>query len=301
MQSGPLGAVFRAELETRAGIGGHVAPTASETLEDELVSACARGRAAFPELTVDDQAFVRHLARVVSGGGPGGEPLAALAIEDLYLACACLVRCEGAVATFEARHGSTIRGAIARVVPAAGADEARQRLLEALLVGSETSAAKIGSYAGKAPLERWLGVSAQRAALMWLRENRSETKARDAAAVEPAAGPHASPETAYIKERYRGEFETALGDALARLSERERLLLRLTLVKGVSLERVGTMFSVSHSTASRWLAATRERLLDDVKATLGAKLGTSSSELASLAGMVASRLDLSLSALLRER
>jgi RNA polymerase sigma-70 factor (ECF subfamily) len=282
-------------------MGNRLAPAADAALEDELAAACARGRAAFPELAVSDPAFVRHLARVVSVGEAGAEPIAALVIEDLYLACACLARCEGAVSAFEARHASTIRGAIARMVPAADADEAGQRLLETLLVGSETSPAKIGSYAGKAPLERWLGVSAQRAALMWLRENRSETKARDAAAAEQAAGSHTSPENAYIKERYRGEFESALGEALARLSERDRLLLRLNLVKGVSLEKIGTMYSVTHSTASRWLAAARERLLDDVKATLGAKLGTSSSELASLAGMVASGLDLSLSALLRER
>jgi hypothetical protein len=61
------------------------------------------------------------------------------------------------------------------------------------------------------------------------------------------------------------------------------------------------MFSVSQPTVSRWLAAAREKLLDDIKRALGARLGTSSAELASLAGMVASRLDLSLSALLKPR
>jgi hypothetical protein len=69
----------------------------------------------------------------------------------------------------------------------------------------------------------------------------------------------------------------------------------------VSVEKIGKMFAVSQPTASRWLAAAREALLADIKTTLGARLGASSEELASLAGMVASRLDLSLSMILKAR
>ena len=71
-----------------------------------------------------------------------------------------------------------------------------------------------------------------------------------------------------MKENYRGEFEKALAQALERLPEHERALLRLHLVNGVSLEKIGTMFAVSQPTASRWLAAARAKLLDDVKQTL---------------------------------
>jgi RNA polymerase sigma-70 factor (ECF subfamily) len=79
------------------------------------------------------------------------------------------------------------------------------------------------------------------------------------------------------------------------------VLLRLHLVNGLTVEAIGKMYGVSQPTASRWLAAARATLLDDIKATLAARLGASSEELASLAGLVASRLDLSLSALLRSR
>ena len=136
---------------------------------------------------------------------------------------------------------------------------------------------------------------------MWLRENRAETRARNAAAQEPAVLAAAHPETSYMKEKYRREFEVALGEALERLPDRDRVLLRLQLVNGVSVEKIGKMFSVSQPTVSRWLAAAREKLLDDIKQALGARFGTSSVELASLAGMVASRLDLSLSQHLKAR
>ncbi|HXJ20719.1 MAG TPA: sigma factor-like helix-turn-helix DNA-binding protein [Polyangia bacterium] len=268
-------------------------------LESALAQAVSRGRTAFPRLAVEDATFVDHLARALAPGPVTADAVAALAVEDLYLACACLVGVEGALAVFRERHGATIRGTVARVVPASDVSEVEQRLLQSLLVGSPESPPKIGSYAGKAPIDRWLGVSAQRAALVWLRESKAESQARGAAAAEPALGGHTHPENLYMKERYRGDFEQALEVALGRLPERDRVLLRLQLINGVTVEKIGTMYSVSQATASRWLAAAREKLLDDVKQALQARLGTSSSELASLAGMVASRIDLSLSMLLK--
>jgi RNA polymerase sigma-70 factor (ECF subfamily) len=281
------------------------APSASAgadpALEANLAAACARGRAAFKALVLDDLTFAKHLARAIKIGGTDPRAISTLAIEDLFLACACLVGIEGAAAAFSARHGATIRGTITRMVRGADNGEVEQQLTAALLVGSVATPARIGSYAGKAPLDRWLGVAAQRAALMWLRENRTEARARDGAAAEPVAGGHTDPEMAFLKNRYRGDFEQALKESLGRLPERQRTLLRLHLVNGVSTEKIGQMFAVSQPTASRWLAAARETLLDDIKATLGNRLGASSDELASLAGMVASRLDLSLSMLLRSR
>jgi RNA polymerase sigma-70 factor (ECF subfamily) len=290
---------FRAPVEAGAATG--VSGPDDGALQATLAAACASGRAAFPQLAVEEEAFAAYMGRVVRAGETDESTLAQLALEDLYLACACLTNVAGAAEVFGGRFGATIRGAVARIVGAADTDEVHQQLQQSLLVGTETSTPKLGSYAGKAPLERWVGVSARRAALMWLRENRTEQNARAAAGAEPGAGSGTHPETAYMKEKYRGIFEDALSQALERLPEQERALLRLHLVNGVSLEKIGTMFSVSQPTASRWLAAARTKLLDDVKVTLAPRLGTSSAELASLAGMVASRIDLSLSTLLKVR
>jgi RNA polymerase sigma-70 factor (ECF subfamily) len=227
--------------------------------------------------------------------------LAALALEDLYLACAAAAGVEGAAAMFRTRHGATIRAAVGRVLQGADLAEIEQQIFDVMLVGTVTTPPKLVSYAGRAPLDRWLAVAAQRAALIWLREGRAEGRARDGAAAEPDASAPVHPELAYLKERYRGDFARALAEALDRAPERERALLRLHIVNGVSVEKIGKMYGVTQPTASRWLAAAREQLLDDMKASLGPRLGVSSEELASLAGLVASRLDLSLSVLLRSR
>ena len=267
--------------------------------DNNLRVAVTRGRAAFPDLSLDEEAFARRLTEHV--GEDGSAALTALAVEDLYLACACVAGTPGAAAVFTARHGDTVRSAIARVVRNADAAEIEQRFFDDVLVGTITSPPKLASYAGRAPLERWLSVAAQRAALTWLRENRAETRARDAAAAEPVVSGNTHPEMAFLKGRYRGDFEQALKQALERAPERERVLLRLHLVNGLTGEAIGKMYGVSQPTASRWLAAARETLLQDIKATLTERLGSSSDEIASLAGLVASGLDLSLSALLRSR
>jgi RNA polymerase sigma-70 factor, ECF subfamily len=259
-----------------------------------LRAAWERGRAGNRGLDLDHAVFAAHVAKL-AGGDPNR--LEGLALEDVFLACACLAGTPGAAEELQRRHGEHVRAALAAYVSASDAAELQQQLMKSLVVGSLESPPKLASYGGKAPLERWLRVTAQRAALMWMRSGRAEARARQGAAAEPRSTTH--PEVAYMKDRYRVAFEQALEQALGRVSERDRALLRLHVVSGLSVERVGKMFGVSQATASRWLAHAREALLADVKATLQAEFGAESQELASLAGLVASRLDLSLSQLLK--
>ena len=106
---GPLVATFRAEI---AGRGGSAEVCADPALESELVAACARGRAAFAQVALDDLTFVRYLARVLEKDALAGSAVSSLALEDLYLACACVEGCAEAVAIFAARYRDTIRDSI---------------------------------------------------------------------------------------------------------------------------------------------------------------------------------------------
>ncbi|HVV49298.1 MAG TPA: sigma-70 family RNA polymerase sigma factor [Polyangia bacterium] len=292
-ERGALAATFRAELA-----GGE--PATDGDLERELAAACALGHRVFAQIALDDWTFVRHLARVFKRDANDEAALSALALEDLFLSCACLEGDAAATAIFRARYRTTIVESIRSIVPAADVDDVHGQFVQELLVGTAATSPKLASYAGRASLDRWLGVGARRAALMWLRKSQAEGRARRAAATDPEPGDANNVESAYLKERYRGAFERALGEALKRLPERDRVVLRLSLVNGVSVEKIGTMFKVSQSTVSRWLAAARGTLLDDVKETLRRRLGASSSELASLARMVASRLDLTLPSFLKQ-
>jgi len=268
--------------------------------EARLAALVARGRAAYPELELDGVAFVRFLARAVArGGSEAPASLDALEIDDLYLACACAAGVGGAAERFEQRCGARLGVVLATVAKSLDLRaEVGQRVRDALLVGTAGEGPKIANYGGVGALDRWVAVVAQRQAASLLRHEESEQRAREGAAVEAAVTAAAAPEIVYAKQRYRVEFERAMTDALAVLGERERLLLRLHLVSGFSADRIGKMYGVSQPTASRWLKSARETVSDEVTRLLGERLHASKGELASLAGLVASQIEVSIARLL---
>jgi RNA polymerase sigma-70 factor (ECF subfamily) len=281
------------------GLGG--SKEESPDLQVRLAALCLLGRAAHPSLSIDDEAFARHLGRcVVAAGDDEPTALEDLQIEDLFLACACVQRAPGAAEAFDTRCGERLQVALAASVKADDVrGEVAQRVREAVLVGTPESPPKIANYAGQGPLDRWVAVVAQRMAITLVRNESATRRAHERATIEAAVGGQQQPEIAYVKEQYRGEFERAFSEALGKLEERDRLLMRLHLVSGLSVESIGKMYSVSQSTASRWLAAARETVQAEVERLLGARLQLARSEMASLAGLVASQLDVSMSRILR--
>lgn len=111
----------------------------------------------------------------------------------------------------------------------------------------------------------------------------------------------ADPELPFIKEKYRAPFRQALEEALSALPDRERLIMRLNLVTGMSVEGIGKMYGVSQSTASRWLARARECVIETAQRRLRARLGVSPDEMQPLAALVVSQLDLSVSRVLGQQ
>ena len=51
-------------------------------------------------------------------------------------------------------------------------------------------------------------------------------------------------------------------EALAGLPDRDRLLLKLTIVSGLSHEQLANIYSVNQSTITRWIARAREQVLE---------------------------------------
>jgi RNA polymerase sigma-70 factor (ECF subfamily) len=273
----------------------------SGVLAASLASCCARGRAAFPALAIDDRAFVGHLGRCAAAARQSEQEVRPdeLCVEDLYLACACLLGVTGAPVEFIRRFGDTIRAAIAPLTKSrAMRDDAEQQLYEYLLVGRPGAPPKIGTYLGQAPLVRWVKVAAQRAVLMMLRSDRTEARSRDGAAAERvAASMH--PESALVKRQYRRALGEALEKALGQLDDRERILLKLHYVSGLSVDKIGAMYGVSQSTASRWLEKARQGIVKDARQALRAshRLSTAA-DLETMVALAISQLDISLARLL---
>jgi RNA polymerase sigma-70 factor (ECF subfamily) len=165
-----------------------------------------------------------------------------------------------------------------------------------LLVCDAVGAPKISKYLGHGPLESWVAVTAIRVAVSFGRSESAERRLRDKAVADAAGG--VDPEALAIKGELRRELEVAIEGALRRIEDRERLILRLYLVSGMTLAAIGKSFGVSQATVSRWLVKARESVLADVRRQLGERLQVPRGELASIARLVASQIDISISRLL---
>jgi len=255
----------------------------------------ARGQSAYPELALDGARFQAYLADRRAKLPDPSLSLDDLCIEDLYLACACVHKVLNAHEVFRRSYGRVMRAAVERISPSAAfQDEVEQRLLEQLLLGRADRPPKIGDYTGYGALSRWVSVVAQREALMLLRSDAGEARARDGAALEVLSS-SADPEVAFAKTHYRPEFERALADALRGLSQRERMVLHLHLLGGAGVVRIGKMYGVSASTVSRWLAGIRETLSREVHRLLADRLRLPPDEIESLTALLISQLDVSIS------
>jgi RNA polymerase sigma-70 factor, ECF subfamily len=271
----------------------------TSTLGSSFAARCSEAEQRYPELGLTRDQFARHLAKVLDHRPLGSESgLAELNFSDLYLACGCSLGMPAALSSFESQHLKSLRSFVRDVDrSAARLDELKQALRLRLLLGVDGSEPRIARYLGRGSLKAWVQVAAQRLALTTVR--RSEPMHDDGDALTDHLSPDADPELAYLRSRYAEEFRAALQAALAELSPRQRLLIRLHLVDGMSLSKIGTSYKVSQSTISRWFAAVRERVRDRAKQRLHELIGADSGAFDSMARLLQSQLDLSLSQLLQ--
>lgn len=284
-----------------------------EALAAALQEALATARAAWPELAVEAPAFVGYLAARVPEGEEPVSAARAVHAADLYLACACVAGDRVALARFDRDFLSRVDRFVAGVDSSpAFADEVRQRLRERLLVGAPVrgaeegaaagavSPARMADYSGRGALAGWLRVAALRLALNLRRDEGGhrladiESERMEALAASSQPGP----ELLHLKARYHEEFAAAVRAALASLPAEQRALLRLYFIEGMSLEALGALYRVHLSTISRRLGRAREEVSRETCRILQERLGLSGSDFASVAQLVMSQLNLSISRLL---
>ena len=99
--------------------------------------------------------------------------------------------------------------------------------------------------------------------------------------------------------RYRALAE-AFRDALRSLGVRERSLLLYQVVEGLSVEEIAVLYRVHRVTVSRWLGATRARLLKTTRQNLMQRLHIGDLEVESLLRLINSQMEITLDRCLRE-
>jgi RNA polymerase sigma-70 factor, ECF subfamily len=252
------------------------------------------GCLAWPDIVVPLEVFEAYVARHATQEGLPAEAHAS----DMYLACACAHGIGPAAVQLERALGRDMARAVASIDSSpAFVEDVLQLTRVRLLVRKGDEPSKMADYAGRASLKSWLSAVAVRCAISQ-RRRKSDQWHQSLAPGDDLRLARGGPEFEYLSGRYKPAFEEALRSAIKRLPAKERMLLRLNLVDGMSIDRLGTMYRVGRSTAARWLAAARGALLEEVHRELRTKLRLTSTELESLGAEIRSQLDVSLSTLL---
>ena len=244
-----------------------------------------QGRAAWPTISVTEGAF-QAAARIASAATDGSE---------IYLACACAAGDTAAIDAFETRYFACVPAVVRRLrLPDDDAQEVAQTLRKRLFVGGPEQAGVL-RYAGTGSLGGLVQVAATRIAID-LRRGRERIAADEPS--DTADTTTSSPEDTYSKEEYRDRIKSAIEDAAASLSPRDRTLLRLHLVDRSSIDDIAALYRVHRATAARWVSAAREELFDHTREHFLA--ATQLEDAGGLASFVESQLTLSLSRILRD-
>jgi RNA polymerase sigma-70 factor (ECF subfamily) len=285
-------AAFRAALideRTRAAAAALTDDALAERLQ-AFIEAAARD---WDRFRVSPEVFAAHVARVLASTDEPLLELQSLHGGDLYLAAACGEHEVEAIRAFESRYAIEVDTALARFRGAIAEEDFRQVLRDKLFVGTAEHPPGILQYAGRGDLRYWVRMTVVRALTDQMR--RREVRKREVSVqddtIDALLAPTLDTELEYLKGIYRAEFRAALAESLAELETRERNLLRYSVAEQLGIDQIGAIYCVHRSTAARWLARARERLIDGVTERLRSRLRVDPAELQSILRMISSRVD----------
>ncbi len=241
--------------------------------------------ARFPSLTAE------RLEQAVRERVDAGTPREELDLEGIALATACLESDAAALRELDSELLPRVAESLRRRTAAAEADEVLQLTRARLLVGPDP---KLKLYAGRGPLLGFLRVVA--ANVLANQRAPRETESDDALAALPDA---ADLESRLLKADQQHHFREAFALAVRQLTPRQRALLRLNLLDGLTIDEIAPMYGAHRSSAARWLAEAREELAKHTRRQLSALLGLGADEAERLLSSMQRSFDLSLSRALR--
>jgi RNA polymerase sigma-70 factor (ECF subfamily) len=244
------------------------------------------------DLAVDDDVFAAYLGDRIADDARLAD-LEELHLDDLLLACACARGDQRALATFERELVPDLTAAVATVDRSGAHREDILQLVRARLFVADQHPPRIADYSGRGRLFSWLRVVVVREAISILRKPKREIASDEIpdVAIDDL-------EVGVFKGLYQEEFKLAFGTAIGELTARERNLLRLNLIDGLSIDEIGAAHNAHRTSAARWLREIRAKLAVRTRDLLAQSLRLPDAELDSVMRMVRSRLDLSVSRLL---
>ncbi len=272
-----------AELE--ATLGERLARAETEALLNGLLPLAQRWAC------IDGRRFGRALA----GRFTPGTRVTELHLDDLLLAEACLARDSSAILELDARLERVI-DTLRQRSSHTGRDELTQQLRIRLLVPTGTGPARLELYGGKGSLAGFARV----VALNLLNSAFSDQRAPASDGALAALADGVDWEAKVLRADQQAGFHQAFREAVLLLTARQRALLRLNLLDGLSIDELAALYGTHRSTSARWLAEARAALDLQTRKQLAVLLRIDPGEVERLLAAVQSGFQLSLGRALRQ-
>jgi RNA polymerase sigma-70 factor (ECF subfamily) len=259
-------------------------------LQSAIAAAYQSGRARWPGIQLGED----ELSAWITAGEVTAEQLDRHG-SDLFLAAACSTGEPAAVAALEREFIRKVPVYVARFKLSPDLlDELKQQVRLKLLTGDRP---RIRDYRGHGPLLAWLRMCTIRLALN-LPELRRAAVPADEREWELLTGLDPDLDKLLDRQRHDGTLKEALEKALLSLERREKTILRMHIVDGMTIEDLGMVFHVHRATAARWLVAIRSKIFSGFQQQLHVRLGTGS-EVKSLVRLLGGEIRLSIHRILQ--
>lgn len=233
-------------------------------LAQQLEQRFQQAVAAFPALRLDGALVGAALGRSLAGAP--AESLEAVSL-DVVVAAAALEGDARALSHFDALVVAEAKQAAQHLKAGVSfADELAQQMRQRML---SPPSPKLVDYAGRGSLKKWLRASAMRLGInLASAEGRHRNEGDDDEALGQLQASAASPELKVVKAETAALVTEALRLAFTKLSPKERNLLRLYFLDGVSSTQLAKTYGTHRVTVTRWLAAARATVVDAAVARL---------------------------------
>ncbi len=227
--------------------------------------------------------------------------LTRLQVADLFLAFWAGTGAAEGISAFEQFFAEDL-DKLTRRFPKFPEAELRQRLRIKLFVADGGRSARIHDYSGFGFLQNWLRVTAVRTFIDVARSEKSHRleEVLDENQFLAAGDPTPGPALGHVRAEVGAALKAAFAEAVGELSPRSRNFLRHAHVDQLTLDQIAQLYSVHRATVARILARARSDLMKKTRSQLVARLGIAADELDSAIGYLDSRLELSLSRVLRD-
>ena len=244
--------------------------------------------------------LARHVALCVAETDDILAALRGCHAADLALALACAGGDAAALSEFRRRFEPDAERVV-RKYPALEPERADvvQDIFARLLVARPDAPPRIADYRGAGPLQGWVRVAALRLTLDRVRALGRQPDSDAGQISEQASQPSLrSVEDRYVQHAFGDAIRESLEAAFAKLTPRERNLLRHHVVQGLTIDQIAPIYGVHRATIARWLERARASLATAAREVLVERHGVAASEVHSVMRCVRSQVDLSVGRLL---